>query len=77
MKRNNAPVVNIKEEYERIQRAEEEKRLAAEKQISDIITKGNYQYLATVNVMGTEMPLSNFVNPALAISLRLIPKPKE
>jgi hypothetical protein len=70
-------VVDIKAEYERIQKDEEDKRLAAEKQIGDILTKGSYQYLITTNIMGAEVPLSQIVNPSLPMSLRLIPKPKE
>lgn len=70
-------VVDIKAEYERIQREEEEERLAAEKQINDILKAKGYQYLITVNLMGAEIPLGQIINPSLTVGLRVVPKPKE
>ncbi len=70
-------VVDIKAEYERIQRQEEEDRLATEKQINDIMEKGGYQYFLSAHVAGVEVALNSLINPSLPLTIRLVPKPKE
>ncbi len=72
-----AKVVDIKAEYERIQRKEEEDRLAAERQIAEIMEKGGYQYLLSANIAGVEVALNSIINPALPLTIRLVPKPKD